>query len=109
MPVVEVKVIEGVFTHEEKRRIVERLSETLIELTGEQMRPVTHTLITETPSGECGRSEAPPSTPRTSTPCGTLQPCPGRLRSTAARLGDVGFAPLLHRTTLRRTGQPWRR
>jgi 4-oxalocrotonate tautomerase len=52
MPVVEVKVIEGVFTHEEKRRIVERLSETLIELTGEQMRPVTHTFITETPSGE---------------------------------------------------------
>ncbi|MGW0732187.1 tautomerase family protein [Streptomyces sp. NPDC002851] len=52
MPVLEVKLIAGVFTHEEKRRIVERLGEALIEITGEQMRPVTHTFITETPSGE---------------------------------------------------------
>ncbi|MEV5177700.1 MULTISPECIES: tautomerase family protein [Streptomyces] len=52
MPVVEIKVIEGVFTHEEKRQLVERLSEALIEVAGEPMRQATHAFITETPSAE---------------------------------------------------------
>ena len=52
MPVVEIKVIEGVFTHEEKRRLVEGLSEALIEIAGEPMRQSTHAFITETPSAE---------------------------------------------------------
>jgi 4-oxalocrotonate tautomerase len=52
MPFVEIKVIEGVFSHDEKREIVERVSETLIDIEGEGLRGSTHTVITETPSGE---------------------------------------------------------
>jgi 4-oxalocrotonate tautomerase len=52
MPFIEIKVIEGVFTHDEKREIVERVSETLIDIEGEGLRGSTHTVITETPSGE---------------------------------------------------------
>jgi 4-oxalocrotonate tautomerase len=51
MPVVDIKVIEGVFTDEEKRELVERLTEAVIEIGGEPMRPFTHTLISESPSG----------------------------------------------------------
>ncbi len=52
MPFIDIKVIEGVFTPEEKRELVERVSETVVEVEGEPLRPVTHTVITETPSGE---------------------------------------------------------
>jgi 4-oxalocrotonate tautomerase len=52
MPFIDIKVIEGVFTPEEKRELVERVSEAAIAVEGEAMRPVTHTAITETPSGE---------------------------------------------------------
>ena len=49
MPFIEIKVIEGAFTHEEKRQMVERVSEAVIAVEGEPLRPFTHTVITETP------------------------------------------------------------
>lgn len=52
MPFVDIKVIQGVFTAEEKRELVERVSEAVIGVEGEALRPVTHTAITETLSGE---------------------------------------------------------
>ena len=52
MPFIDIKVIQGVFTPEEKRELVERVSETVIEVEGEALRPYTTTAITETPSGE---------------------------------------------------------
>ena len=52
MPFIDIKVIEGVFTPEEKREMVERVSEAVIAIEGEPLRAVTHTAITETPSGE---------------------------------------------------------
>ncbi|CAN5758307.1 hypothetical protein BH23CHL2_BH23CHL2_06690 [soil metagenome] len=52
MPFVDIKVIENVFTHDEKREAVERVSEALLETWGEGMRNATHVVITETPSGE---------------------------------------------------------
>ena len=52
MPFIDIKVIEGAFTPEEKRELVERVSEAVIAVEGEPLRPVTHTVITETPSGE---------------------------------------------------------
>jgi 4-oxalocrotonate tautomerase len=51
MPFVDIKVIEGAFTDDEKRRMVEAVSEVIIDLEGEELRPVTHVAITETPSG----------------------------------------------------------
>jgi 4-oxalocrotonate tautomerase len=52
MPFIDIKVIQGVFTPEEKRELVERVSEAVIAVEGEALRPVTTTAITETPSGE---------------------------------------------------------
>ena len=52
MPFIDIKVIQGVFTPEEKRELVERVSETVIAVEGEALRPYTTTAITETPSGE---------------------------------------------------------
>jgi 4-oxalocrotonate tautomerase len=50
MPFINVKVIEGVFTAEQKREIAERLSETMIDIEGESMRDVTMVVIDETKS-----------------------------------------------------------
>ena len=52
MPFVDIRVIENVFTHEEKREAVERVSETLFDVWGEGIRKATHVVITETPDGE---------------------------------------------------------
>ena len=51
MPFIDIKVIEGVFTAEEQRELVERVSDAVISVEGEALRPVTHTVVTETPSG----------------------------------------------------------
>jgi 4-oxalocrotonate tautomerase len=52
MPFIDIKVIQGAFTPEEKREMVERVSEAVIAVEGEALRRLTHTAITETPSGE---------------------------------------------------------
>jgi 4-oxalocrotonate tautomerase len=52
MPYVDIKVIEGVFSHDEKREAVEKVSEALIGVWGEGLRKSTHVAISETPSGE---------------------------------------------------------
>ncbi|MCQ4084686.1 tautomerase family protein [Streptomyces sp. RB6PN25] len=52
MPFIDIKVIAGAFTPEEKRRLVENVSEAVIAIEGEALRPFTHVVITETPSGE---------------------------------------------------------
>jgi 4-oxalocrotonate tautomerase len=51
MPFIDIKVIEGVFSPEEQRELVERVSEAVISVEGEPLRAVTHTVVTETPSG----------------------------------------------------------
>src|SRR4051794_26313922 len=45
MPFVSVKVIEGVFTTEQKQQIVERVTDAMVSVEGENMRPVTWVVI----------------------------------------------------------------
>jgi 4-oxalocrotonate tautomerase len=52
MPFINVKVIEGVFSPEQKSQIVRRLTDTMVEIEGEAMRPVTWTVIEEVKSGD---------------------------------------------------------
>lgn len=52
MPFVDIKVIAGAFTSEEKQRLVEKVSEAMVAVEGEALRDATHVAITETPSGE---------------------------------------------------------
>lgn len=54
MPLIQVKLIEGVFTGPQRREIVERLSEAMIEVAGESMRRVTWCMVEEVASGEWG-------------------------------------------------------
>jgi len=54
MPLVNVKLIEGVFDAEQKQRIVRDLTEAMVEIEGENMRPVTWVIVEEVTSGEWG-------------------------------------------------------
>jgi 4-oxalocrotonate tautomerase len=52
MPYVQVKAIEGVFTPEQKQEILTRITETMVDIEGEAMRPVTWVTFEEVASGE---------------------------------------------------------
>ena len=54
MPFVNVKFIEGVFDADQKREIVERLTETMVGIEGENMREVTWVVLEEVQSGYWG-------------------------------------------------------
>jgi 4-oxalocrotonate tautomerase len=54
MPFIQIKVVAGVFTAHQKREIVERLTEALVEIAGEGMRQLTWCVVEEVPSGEWG-------------------------------------------------------
>lgn len=54
MPLVTVKVIEGVFTHQQKQEMISKLTDTMVEIEGENLRPVTWVLVEEVGSGEWG-------------------------------------------------------
>ncbi len=52
MPLIEVNVIKDVFSPDQKREIVSKLTDALVEIEGEAMRPVTWCLIREVASGD---------------------------------------------------------
>ena len=54
MPLINVKVIENVFTPEQKGQIVERLTDALVSIEGENMRGVTWCVVEEVRSGDWG-------------------------------------------------------
>jgi 4-oxalocrotonate tautomerase len=62
MPFVNVKLIEGVFDSEQKREIVERLTDTMVEIEGENMRGVTWVVVEEVKSGDWGIGGQPMTT-----------------------------------------------
>jgi len=54
MPMVTVKVIEGVFTPEQKHEMIRKITDTMVEIEGEKLRPVTWVLVEEVRSGDWG-------------------------------------------------------
>ena len=54
MPFVNVKLIEGVFSPEQKQEMLTRITETMVDIEGEAMRPVTWVTIDEVKSGDWG-------------------------------------------------------
>lgn len=54
MPLINVKVIEGVFSPDQKTEIVERLTDAMVSIEGENMRQVTWCVIEEVHSGDWG-------------------------------------------------------
>lgn len=54
MPLVTIDVIEDVFTPAQKRELIERVTEALIAVEGEHMRPVTWVRINQIAQGDWG-------------------------------------------------------
>ena len=52
MPLIEVKVIENVFTPEQKRQMITTLTDAMVMIEGEKLRPFTLVLIEEVRSGD---------------------------------------------------------
>ena len=54
MPFVNVKVIEGVFSAQQKQDMVRKLTDTMVDIEGENMRSVTCVVVEEVRSGDWG-------------------------------------------------------
>ena len=54
MPLLQVKLIEGVFSAEQKRQLIEKLTETMVSIEGENMRGVTLVVVEDVKSGDWG-------------------------------------------------------
>ncbi len=54
MPFVNVKLIEGVLTEAQKREIIPKLTDAMVSIEGENLRPVTWVVVEEVKSGDWG-------------------------------------------------------
>ena len=52
MPMLTVKVIEGVFTPAQKQEMARKLTDTMVSIEGENLRPLTLVVIEEIKSGD---------------------------------------------------------
>jgi 4-oxalocrotonate tautomerase len=62
MPIVNIRVIENVFTPEEKERMLTGVTDALVAVEGENVRPYTVVLIDEVRSGDYAVAGQPLST-----------------------------------------------
>jgi 4-oxalocrotonate tautomerase len=62
MPLIQVKIIEGVFSPEQKQEIVKKLTDAMVSIEGENMRQVTMCIIEEIKSGDWGIGGKPLTT-----------------------------------------------
>jgi 4-oxalocrotonate tautomerase len=62
MPLIQVKLIEEVFTPAQKKEIITKLTDAMVAIEGENLRPVTWVVIEEVPSGEWGIAGQPMTT-----------------------------------------------
>jgi 4-oxalocrotonate tautomerase len=62
MPFVNVRVIEGVFSSAQKQEMIRKLTDTMVSIEGEAMRPVTWVVIEEVKSGDWGIGGKPLTT-----------------------------------------------
>lgn len=54
MPLIQVTLIEEVFTPEQKKEMIVKLTDAMVAVEGENMRPVTWVIIEEVRSGDMG-------------------------------------------------------
>lgn len=62
MPLINVKVIEGVFSADQKAEIVKVLTDAMVSIEGENMRPATWVILEEVKSGDWGVGGKPTTT-----------------------------------------------
>jgi len=54
MPLINIKMLEGVFTPAQKRDMIRKVTDTMVSIEGENMRPVTVVVLEEVRSGNWG-------------------------------------------------------
>ena len=54
MPLVNVKILEGVFTPKQKQEIIHKLTDTMVSIEGENLRALTLVVLEEVKSGDWG-------------------------------------------------------
>ncbi|MDY6971888.1 MAG: 4-oxalocrotonate tautomerase family protein [Thermodesulfobacteriota bacterium] len=54
MPLLQVKLIEGVFSETQKQEMIQKLTDVMVSMEGENMRQVTWVVIEEVKSGDWG-------------------------------------------------------
>ncbi|MDB6109760.1 MAG: putative tautomerase [Pedosphaera sp.] len=54
MPLLNVKLLEGVFTPKQKQEMIRKLTDTMVSIEGENLRPLTLVIIEEVKSGDWG-------------------------------------------------------
>jgi len=54
MPLLNVKMIEGVFTPTQKQEMIRKLTDTMVSIEGENLRPYTLVVLEEVKSGDWG-------------------------------------------------------
>jgi 4-oxalocrotonate tautomerase len=62
MPLIRVKIIEGVFSPQQKQEMIRKLTDTMVSIEGENMRPVTWCILEEVKSGDWGIAGNPLTT-----------------------------------------------
>ena len=62
MPLVNVKLIEGVFSEAQKQEMIEKLTDTMVSIEGENMRAVTWVIVEDVKSGDWGIGGKPITT-----------------------------------------------
>jgi 4-oxalocrotonate tautomerase len=62
MPLLEVKVIEGVFSDAQKQEMIRKLTDVMVSIEGENMRQVTMVIVEEVKSGDWGLGGKPLTT-----------------------------------------------
>ena len=62
MPFVNVKLIEGVLSEAQKKEIIPKLTDAMVSIEGENLRPVTWVVVEEVKSGDWGIGGKPLTT-----------------------------------------------
>lgn len=52
MPLIDIQLIKGVFTPDQKKTMIEKVTDAMVSIEGEAMRPVTWVRVQEIESGE---------------------------------------------------------
>ncbi len=62
MPFINIKLIEGVLTDEQKKEMIRKVTDAAVEVEGENLRPVTWCVLEEVISGDWGIGGKPLTT-----------------------------------------------
>jgi 4-oxalocrotonate tautomerase len=91
MPLINVKLIDGVFSEPQKSQIATKLTDAMVSIEGENMRPVTWVVIEEVKSGDWAIGGKVLTTADVKALAATpLQSSPSSTKGTAAGVARLG-------------------